>query len=195
MTPTFIDSLPYKEVQTDLRKPSLNNDLRWEPVPDSREHTGQKVRFADRSRCSQRSLCKYYTLKNPESQHLFLEVDHISEGERGRGEVAPLLLNPGPLLRPTEATGDTVTDDLFLSVVEYLDRQLPAPLVQLVVGQLGPVGTRTEAVDLLVSVRDETDQIVTGRNEGNVVRGHCGNILHPVSEKVNGNFELFLTIR
>ena len=134
-------------------------------------------------------------MKNPESQHLFLEVDHISEGEPSRGEVTPLLLNPGPLLRPTEATGDTVTDDLFLSVVEYLDRQLPAPLVQLVVGQLGPVGTRTEAVDLLVSVRDETDQIVTGRNEGNVVRGHCGNILHPVSEKVNGNLELFLTIR
>ena len=134
-------------------------------------------------------------LEKPQTSTLFLEVDDISEGERDWGEVAPLLLNPGPLLRPTEATGDAVTDDLFLTVVEDLDRQLPAPLVQLVVGQLGPVGTRTEAVDLLVSVGDETDQIVTGRNEGNVVRGHCGNILHPVSEKVNGNLELFLTIR
>ena len=126
---------------------------------------------------------------------LFLEVDDISEGERDRGEVAPLLLNPGPLLRPAEATGDTVPNDLLLSVGNHLSGQLPAPLVQLVVGQLGPVGTRAEAVDLLVGIRDETDQIVTGRNEGNVVRGHCGNILHPVSGKVNGKFELFLTIR
>jgi len=195
MTPTFIDSRPYKTFQIGLRKPSLNNDLRWEPVPDSRECRGQRVRFADRSRCSQRSLCKYYTLKNPESQQLFLEVDHISEGERGRGEVAPLLLNPGPLFSPTEATGDTVPNDLLLSVGNHLGRQPLAPLVQLVVGQLGPDGTRPEAVDLLVSVRDETDQVVTGGNEGNVVRGHCGNRLHPTSEKVNGNLELFLTIR
>jgi hypothetical protein len=130
-----------------------------------------------------------------ESQHLFLEVDDISEGERGRGEVAPLLLNPGPLLRPTEASGDTVPNDLLIAVGGHLSGQPLTPLVQLVVGQLGPVGTRPEAVDLLVGIGDEADQIVTGGNEGNVVRGHCGNILHPVSEKVNGNFELFLTIR
>jgi len=140
-------------------------------------------------------LCKYYTLKNPESQHLFLEVDHISEGERGRGEVAPLLLNPGPLLRPTEATCDTVPNDLLLAVGDHLGGQPLTPLVQLVVGQLGPVGTRTEPVDLLVSVGDETDQVVTGRDERDRINVHCGNILHPVSEKVNGNFELFLTIR
>lgn len=130
-----------------------------------------------------------------ESQHLFLEVDDISEGERGRGEVAPLLLNPGPLLRPTEATGDTVPNDLLLSVVEYLDRQLPAPLVQLVVGQLGPVGTRPKPVDLLVGIGDEADQVITGGDEGDRINVHCGNRLHPAGEKVNGNFELFLTIR
>jgi hypothetical protein len=134
-------------------------------------------------------------LEKPQTSTLFLEVDDISEGERGRGEVAPFLLNPGPLLRPTEATGDTVTDDLFLSVVEYLDRQLPAPLVQLVVGQLGPVGTRTEAVDLLVGIGDEADQVITGGDEGDRINVHCGNRLHPAGEKVNEKFELFLTIR
>jgi len=117
-------------------------------------------------------------LKNPESQHLFLEVDHISEGERGRGEVAPLLLNPGPLFSPAEATGDTVPNDLLLSVGNHLGRQPLAPLVQLIVGQLGPDRTRPEAVDLLVSVRDETDQIVTGRDERDRINVHCLNILY-----------------
>jgi len=130
-----------------------------------------------------------------ESQHLFLEVDDISEGERGRGEVAPFLLNPGPLLRPTEATGDTVTDNLLLSVGDYLGRQPLTPLVQLVVGQLGPVGTRTEAVDLLVGIRDEADQVITGGDERDRINVHCGNRLHPAGEKVNEKFELFLTIR
>ena len=133
--------------------------------------------------------------RQAQSQQLFLEVDDISEGERGRGEVAPLLLNPGPLLRPAEATGDTVPNDLLFSVGNHLGGQLAAPLVQLVVGHLGPVGTRPKPVDLLVSVGDEPDQIVTGGNEGNRVRGHCGNRLHPTSEKVNGKFDLFLTIR
>jgi len=117
-------------------------------------------------------------LKNPESQHLFLEVDHISEGERGRGEVAPLLLNPGPLFSPAEATGDTVPNDLLLSVGNHLGRQPLAPLVQLFVGQLGPDRTRPEAVDLLVSVRDETDQVVTGRDERDRINVHCLNILY-----------------
>ena len=133
--------------------------------------------------------------KTPKVNRLFLEVDDISEGERDRGEVAPLLLNPGPLLRPAEATGDTVTDNLLFSVGNHLSRQLPTPLVQLVVGQLGPHGTRPKPVDLLVGIGDEADQLVTGGNEGNVVRGHCGNRLHPTSEKVNGNLDLFLTIR
>jgi len=69
------------------------------------------------------------------------------------------------------------------------------PLVQLVVGQLGPVGTRAEAVDLLVGIGDEADQVITGGDEGDRINVHCGNRLHPVSEKVNGNLELFLTIR
>jgi len=117
-------------------------------------------------------------LKNPESQHLFLEVDHISEGERGRGEVAPLLLNPGPLLRPAEATDDTVPNDLLLSVGNHIGRQPLAPLVQLVVGQLGPDGPRAEAVDLLVGIRNEPNEVITGRNKGNRVSVHCLNILY-----------------
>ena len=128
-----------------------------------------------------------------ESQRLFLEVDHISNGERGRSEVAPLLLNPGPLLRPTEATGDTVPNDLLLSVGNHLSGQLPAPLVQLVVGQLRPDGTRTKPVDLLVGIGDVADQIVTGGDERDRINVHCGNRLHPAVEKVNGKFELFLT--
>jgi hypothetical protein len=50
-------------------------------------------------------------------------------------------------------------------------------------------------VDFLVGIGDVADEIITGRNEWNRVRGHCGNRLHPTSEKVNGNLELFLTIR
>jgi len=130
-----------------------------------------------------------------ESQQLFLEVDDISEGERGRGEVAPLLLNPGPLLRPTEASGDTVPNDLLIAVGGHLSRQPLTPLVQLVVGQLGPVGTRPKPVDLLVGIGDEADQVITGGDEGDRINVHCGNILHLADEKVNGNLELFLTIR
>jgi len=130
-----------------------------------------------------------------ESQHLFLEVDDISEGERGRGEVAPLLLNPGPLLRPTEASGDTVPNDLLIAVGGHLSGQPLTPLVQLVVGQLGPVGTRAEAVDLLVGIGDEADQVITRGDEGDRINVHCGNRLHPAGEKVNEKFELFLTIR
>jgi hypothetical protein len=38
----------------------------------------------------------------------------------------------------------------------------------------------------------EVRQFVLGINRAEV-NVHCGNRLHPVSEKVNGNFELFLT--
>jgi len=113
-----------------------------------------------------------------ESQQLFLEVDHISEGECGRSEVAPLLLNPGPLLSTTEATSDAVADDLLLAVGDHLGGQPLTPLVQLVVGQLGPDGTRAEAVDLLVGIRDVSDQIVTGRDERDRINVHCLNILY-----------------
>jgi len=99
------------------------------------------------------------------------------------------------LFSPAEATGDTVPNDLLLSVGNHLGRQPLTPLVQLVVGQLGPVGTRAEAVDLLVGIGDEADQVITGGDEGDRINVHCGNRLHPVSEKVNGNLELFLTIR
>ncbi len=133
--------------------------------------------------------------KTPKVNRLFLEVDDISEGECDRGEVAPLLLNPGPLFSPAEATGDAVPNDLLLSVGNHLSGQLPAPLVQLVVGQLRPDGTRTKPVDLLVGIGDEADQVITGGDEGDRINVHCGNRLHPAGEKVNGKFDLFLTIR
>ena len=42
-----------------------NKHLRWEPLPDNREHTARTFRFADQSRKSQRSLCKYLILPRP----------------------------------------------------------------------------------------------------------------------------------
>lgn len=46
-------------------------------------------------------------------------------------------------------------------------------------------------VEFLEVNGDEVSEI--GGSVNRVV--HCGNRLHPAGEKVNGNFELFLTIR
>jgi len=102
----------------------------------------------------------------------FLEVDNISNGESGTSEVTAFLLNPSPLLSTAETTGNTVTDNLLLTVGDHLSRQLTTPLVQLLIGQLRPDGTGTETVDLLVGVRDVTDQVITGGNKGNRVINH-----------------------
>ena len=107
----------------------------------------------------------------------FLEVDHISNGETGTSEVTALLFNPSPLLSTTETTGNTVTDNLLLTVGDHLSRQLTTPLIQLLIGQLRPDGTGTESVDLLVGVRDVADQVITGGNKGNRVINHGKNIL------------------
>ncbi len=102
----------------------------------------------------------------------FLEVDNISNGESGTSEVAAFLLNPSPLLSTAETTGNTVTDNLLLTVGDHLSRQLTTPLVQLLIGQFRPDGTGTESVDLLVGVRDVADQVITGGNKGNRVINH-----------------------
>ena len=59
------DSPPYKHFHSGPRRHYLNKHLRWEPLPDSREHTDRTFRFADRSRRSQRSLFKYLILPRP----------------------------------------------------------------------------------------------------------------------------------
>lgn len=107
----------------------------------------------------------------------FLEVNNISNGESGTSEVTAFLLNPSPLLSTAETTGNTVTDNLLLTVGDHLSRQFPTPLVQLLIGQLRPDGTGTESVDLLVGVRDVADQIITGGDEGNRVINHGKKIL------------------
>jgi len=107
----------------------------------------------------------------------FLEVDNISNSETGTSEVTAFLLNPSPLLSTAETTGNTVTDNLLLTVGDHLSRQIPTPLVQLLIGQLRPDGTGTESVDLLVGVRDVADQIITGGDEGNRVINHGKKIL------------------
>ena len=107
----------------------------------------------------------------------FLEVDNISNSETGTSEVTAFLFNPRPLLCPAESTGNTVTDNLLLTVGDHLSRQIPTPLVQLLIGQLRPDGTGTESVDLLVGVRDVVDQVITGGNEGNRVINHGKKIL------------------
>ena len=146
------DSPPYKHFHSGPRRHYLNKHLRWEPLPDSREHTDRTFRFADRSRRSQRSLFKYYTLKNSESQQLFLEVDQISEGKLGRSEVAALLFNPSPLLSATKATSDSVADNLLFAVDSDLGTQLTAPAVQLLIGESVPDRTRTKPDDFLVGI-------------------------------------------
>ncbi len=106
----------------------------------------------------------------------FLEVDNISNSETGTSEVTTLLLNPSPLLSTAETTGNTVTDNLLLTVDDHLSRQLTTPLVQLIIGQLRPDGTGTESVDLLVGIRDVADQVITGGNKGNRVINHVGSL-------------------
>ena len=120
----------------------------------------------------------------------FLEVDNISNGESGTSEVTAFLLNPSPLLSTAETTGNTVTDNLLLTVGDHLSRQLTTPLVQLLIGQLRPDGTGTESVDLLVGVRDVADQVITGGNKGNRVINHGKKILATKSP-VKTFFKLF----
>ena len=107
----------------------------------------------------------------------FLEVDNISNSETGTSEVTAFLFNPRPLLCPAEIAGNAVTDNFLLTVGDYLSRQLPAPLVQLLIGQLRPDGSGPKSVDLFVGVRDVADQIITGGNEGNRVINHGKKIL------------------
>jgi len=107
----------------------------------------------------------------------FLEVDNISNGESGTSEVTAFLLNPSPLLSTAETTGNTVTDNLLLTVGDHLSRQLTTPMIKLFIGQLRPNRPGTESVDLLVGVRDVADQVITGGNEGNRVINHGKKIL------------------
>jgi len=102
----------------------------------------------------------------------FLEVDNISNGESGTSEVTAFLLNPSPLLSTAETTGNTVTDNLLLTVGDHLSRQLTTPMIKLFIGQLRPNRPGTESVDLLVGVRDVADQVITGGNKGNRVINH-----------------------
>jgi len=120
----------------------------------------------------------------------FLEVDNISNGESGTSEVTAFLLNPSPLLSTAETTGNTVTDNLLLTVGDHLSRQLTTPLVQLIIGQLRPDETGTESVDLLVGIRDVADQVITGGNKGNRVINHGKKILATKSP-VKTFFKLF----
>ena len=123
----------------------------------------------------------------------FLEVDNISNGESGTSEVAAFLLNPRSLLSTTETTGNTVTDNLLLTVGDHLSRQLTTPLVQLLIGQLRPDGTGTETVDFFVGVRDVADQIISGGNEGNRVINH-GKKIPAANGSVKTFFKLFLVM-
>lgn len=116
----------------------------------------------------------------------FLEVDNISNGESGTSEVTAFLFNPRPLLCPAEATGNAVADNLLLTVSDNISRQIPTPLVQLLIGQLRPNRPGTESVDLLVGVRDVADQVITGGNKGNRVINHGKKIL-----AANGSVKTF----
>ena len=116
----------------------------------------------------------------------FLEVDNISNGESGTSEVTAFLLNPSPLLSTAETTGNTVTDNLLLTVGDHLSRQLTTPLVQLLIGQLRPNRPGTKTMYGFVRVRNVTDQIITGGNKRNVVVNHGKKIL-----AANGSVKTF----
>ena len=107
----------------------------------------------------------------------FLEVDNISNSETGTSEVTTLLLNPSPLLSTAETTGNTVTDNLLLTVGDHLSRQFPSPLVQLFVSQLRPNRPGTETVDFFVGVGDVADQVISHRDKRNRVINHGKKIL------------------
>ena len=89
-----------------------------------------------------------------------------------------------------KVTCDTVTDGFLLTVGDYLGGQFSTPLVELFVAEVGPIGPRAKPVDLLVSIGDETNQIVTGGNEGSHVVVHRENRLSAVLQQVNTFFNL-----
>ena len=106
----------------------------------------------------------------------FLEVDNISNSKIGTSEVAAFLLNPSPLLSTAETTGNTVTDNLLLTVGDHLSRQLTTPLVQLLIGQLRPDGTGTHTMYGFVCVRNVPNQFIPAGSKRNVVVNHAKKI-------------------
>jgi hypothetical protein len=107
----------------------------------------------------------------------FLEVDNISNGESGTSEVTAFLLNPSPLLSTAETTGNTVTDNLLLTVGDHLSRQLTTPLVQLLIGQLRPNRPGTKTMYGFVRIRNVADQIISRRDKRNRIINHAKKIL------------------
>ena len=107
----------------------------------------------------------------------FLEVDNISNGESGTSEVTAFLLNPSPLLSTAETTGNTVTDNLLLTVGDHLSRQLTTPLVQLLIGQLRPNRPGTKTMYGFVRIRNVADQIISRRDKRNRIINHGKKIL------------------
>jgi len=106
----------------------------------------------------------------------FLEIDNISNGESGTSEVAAFLLNPSPLLSTAETTGNTVTDNLLLTVGDHLSRQLTTPLVQLLIGQLRPNRPGTHTMHFFVRVRNVTDQFIPAGHKWNRIINHAKKI-------------------
>ena len=100
--------------------------------------------------------------------------NQITDYPIGWREVGPLFLHPELLPHTAELALDPLANRRLLAVGDHLRAQVATPLVQLSVSQLRPHGTRTEPVDLLVCVGDETDELVAGRSEGNRVSVHVG---------------------
>ena len=126
----------------------------------------------------------------------FLEVDNISNSETGTSEVTAFLFNPRPLLCPAESTGNTVTDNLLLTVGDRFSSQITTPMIKLFIGQLRPNRPGTKTMYGFVRVRNVTDQIITGGNKRNVVVNHGKKIpaaKSPVKTFFKKIFQLFLT--
>ena len=126
----------------------------------------------------------------------FLEVDNISNSEIGTSEVTAFLFNPRPLLSTAETTGNTVTDNLLLTVDDHLSRQLTTPLVQLLIGQFRPDGTGTHTMYGFVCVRNVPNQFIPAGSKRNVVVNHAKKIpaaKSPVKTFFKKIFQLFLT--
>ena len=126
----------------------------------------------------------------------FLEVNNISNSKTGTSEVTAFLFNPSPLLCPAESTGNTVTDNLLLTVGDYIIRQLPTPMIKLFIGQLRPNRPGTHTMYGFVCVRNVPNQFIPAGSKRNVVVNHAKKIpaanlaVKTFFKKI---FQLFLT--
>lgn len=97
---------------------------------------------------------------------LRLKIDDNRHREVCGSEVGALLLDPHLVGRLADLPHLTAAHRLFLAVLGEFGGEFPTPLVEFLVGHLGPVDAGAEPPDFLLAVGDESDELIARGDEG-----------------------------